>query len=447
MLLLALYFYKERSFFMDAGFQLFNLINEERIQIYHYRFVTALPQLLPYLLLELGAPLRLLALSFSAAYILFHSAVYHLLVSRFNGQLMGWVLISLFTFISLDSFYHLQSEFYLGLSLLLLLFGAVLSRPAMDFGWAWYAIALLVLTIAFSHKLSLIFFCYSWLFFYLRNPSLRHRRYLFFALMFLGVATVKSGFFTNWYEAAKQVDFQTNLRHYLSALHRIPAHRIFLENCQRHYYLLPLLLLFTSIYQFYRQHWARLVLMWLAVPAYLLMYHISDPETPYRFYAEVSYLPVILFASLPFFYDLVEDLKRSWRPGWVALILLLLVVGRLIIIADNHRTFSKHFSWIKARTGQLERAGAHRLILGAQGLPMDSIIMDWGIPFTAMHLSSLDGPTGSRTVLVLSDPSVYDAYLGREDYFLTPFKAMKNSELNGKYYRLVPGTYLRQSDF
>jgi hypothetical protein len=78
---------------------------------------------------------------------------------------------------------------------------------------------------------------------------------------------------------------------------------------------------------------------------------------------------------------------------------------------------------------------------------MDSIIMDWGIPFTAMHLSSLDGPTGSRTVLVLSDPSVYDAYLGREDYFLTPFKAMKNSELNGKYYRLVPGTYLRQSDF
>ena len=41
---------------MDAGFQLFNLINEGHIQVYHYRFVTAVPQILPWLLLKLHAP-------------------------------------------------------------------------------------------------------------------------------------------------------------------------------------------------------------------------------------------------------------------------------------------------------------------------------------------------------------------------------------------------------
>ncbi|MEY3367310.1 MAG: hypothetical protein RI973_465 [Bacteroidota bacterium] len=446
LLVLAIAFYKERAFFMDAGFQLFNLVNEKRIQIYHHRFVTALPQLLPYLLLELGAPLWLLALSFSVAYVLFHSIVYYLLVSRFRGQLMGWVLISLFTFISLDSFYHLQSEFYLGLSLLLLLFGVVLSRPTMDFGWGWLSILLLAVAVGFSHKLALIFFGYSWLFFFLRNPVLRHRKYVLFALLFIVVAALKSAFFTNWYEAAKQVDFQTNLQQYLPALHRIPAHRIFWEHCQRHYYLLPVLMLFTSLYQLYQRHWARLVLMWLAVPAYLLLYHISDPGTPYRFYAEVSYLPVILFVSLPFFYDLVDDMLRRWHPGWVSLGLLLVVASRLIVIADNRRTFSRQFSWIKARTEQLERAGENRMILGGEGIPMDSVIMEWGIPFTAMHLSSLEQPGASRTVLIMPDPAVYDAYMGRSDCFLTPFKVMKDSELNGDYYQLSPGYYRRPDE-
>ena len=47
------------------------MINEECIQIYHYRFVTALPQILPYLLLKINAPLWVLAGAFSASYILF----------------------------------------------------------------------------------------------------------------------------------------------------------------------------------------------------------------------------------------------------------------------------------------------------------------------------------------------------------------------------------------
>lgn len=439
---MALAFHEERAFFMDAGFQLFNLVNEKRIQIYHYRFITAVPQVLPWLLLELEAPLRVLAIGFSASYILFHGLVYHLLVRRYGGQAMGWVLISLFTFISLDTFYHMQSEFYLGLSLLLLLFGIVANRPAMGFGKGWLVTALLAVTIAFSHKLSLIFFCYLWMYFYLREPSLRHRRYLAFGLMFLGLALVKSAFFTNWYEAAKQVDFSNNLQRHLPALHRIPAHKVFLQNCLRHYYLLPALMALTTVFQIARGHWLRLAMMWVAVPAYLLIYHISDPETPYRFYAEVSYLPSMLFVAIPFFLDFVPGIGEGRRPGILVMSLLLLAVFRLAVIAGNRPTIARQFDWIGLRLEQMEKKGVNRLAVGTEGLAMDSVVMEWGIPFTAMHLSSLVDPDSSRTVLVMAEFSRYDGYLDREGYFLTPFKVMKTGELNAGYYRLGSGTYL-----
>ncbi len=171
MLVLALFFYKERAFFMDAGFQLFNLINEETIQVYHYRFVTGVPQLLPFVLLKMSAPLWLLAASFSASYILFYALVYHLLVRWLKNDYLGWVLIFLFTLISLDTFYHIQSEFYLGLSLLLLTFGLVWRYPAMREKWLFPVLLPLLVTVGFSHKLFLIYFLFFWIFFWFDKPG------------------------------------------------------------------------------------------------------------------------------------------------------------------------------------------------------------------------------------------------------------------------------------
>ena len=146
LLLLSILFWKERAFFMDAGFQLFNLVNEGQIQVYHFRFVTIVPQLLPWLLLQVHAPLWLLGLSFSAAYLLCYTSVWYLLVKQLQNERMGWVLTALFTFTSLDSFYHIQSELYLGLSLLLLLFGYLLQKPALH-GWRFWMPALVLLTV------------------------------------------------------------------------------------------------------------------------------------------------------------------------------------------------------------------------------------------------------------------------------------------------------------
>lgn len=434
LLILSLIFYKERAFFMDAGFQLFNLINQEAVQVYHYRFVTAIPQLIPYFLLKLGAPLWLLGMSFSAAYILFYLFVYHLLVRYLKNDLLGWVLIFLFTLIAFDAFYHIQSEFYLGLSLLLLAFGFVLNEPGLRKAQTWFAIVPLLITVGFSHKLSLIFFLFLWLFFGLTFRELRHKRYLVLFVLFILIAATKTLFFTNWYEAAKQIDFENNWNTYFPNFHTLPATGIFLKRCVVYYYMLPVILLINSLFYFLKKEWLKMGLMWSFSIGFLLLYNISDPLAPYRFYSEVTYLPLSIFAAIPFLFDVIPGIKRNVIDRYVGAFFVALMILRLGSIAWNHRTFDRLFSWIESQTAKSEQLGTNRLLMRAENAPMDTVLMEWGVPFTAMHLSALKNPKAAKTLLILPDFEKYRDQLQKDNYFLTPFKAMELKELNKKYY-------------
>ncbi|MCU0349015.1 MAG: hypothetical protein MUC59_18900, partial [Saprospiraceae bacterium] len=352
----SLVFYRERAFFMDAGFQLFNLINEGEIQVYHYRFVTAVPQVVPFLLLKMGAPLWALGMGFSAAYVLFYFAIWHLLVRWLRCEALGWVLLALATLMTFDGFYHIQSEFNLGLALLLLAFGVVLRNARLDAAWQWAALVPLAATVGFSHKLSIIFTVFLWAFMWLKIKELRHLRYGLLLGVFMAATAIKSIFFTNWYEAAKQEEFAVNLSTYLPKLWAIPANLVFAERCLQYYYLLPLLLGVVSVFYLRKKEWLRLGLVWSFSLGYLLLYNIADPQSQYRFYAEVSLVPLSIFVAVPLFFDVLpvapapkatafRKLRTFGKLSPSALVIAALL--RLATIAWNHRTVAGQFAWIE----------------------------------------------------------------------------------------------------
>jgi hypothetical protein len=119
-----------------------------------------------------------------------------------------------------------------------------------------------------------------------------------------------------------------------------------------------------------------------------------------------------------------------------------LMLLRLPAIAWNHRTFDRLFIWIETQTAKSEQLGTSRFLMKTANVPMDTVIMEWGVPFTAMHLSALDGPQAAKTLLILPDFEKYRDLLGEDHYFLSPFKAMDSEELNEKYYDLGRGRYL-----
>lgn len=423
---------------MDAGFQLFNLINEGSIQVYHSRFVTAIPQVPVFVLMKLKMPLWLLGTAFSASYILFFATIYHLLVKYLKNEFLGWALIFLFTLISLDTFYHMQSEFYLGLAFLLLAFGIVLHSPEIK--WKWIILIPILITVGFSHKLSLLIFLFLWCFFWLRNKEIRNRDYIILLVVFIVIASIKSVYFTNWYEAAKQAEFQNNLTTYFPNFHSLPSNRVFLDRCFHHYYLLPIFLFGITVFYIHKKIWLRLLLVWLSVLGFALLYNISDPTAKTRFYSEVTYLPLSLFVSIPFLFDLIPYLIKKTK--WVPAIFVGLIILRLSTIALNSQTFDNNFEWIKSQLNNSEKMRTNRFLIKKEMVPIDTVLMEWGVPFTAMHLSALNNPKNAKTLLIMPDFEWYEDKLEEDNLFFSPFhKVFKNSELNNTYYDLESGLY------
>jgi hypothetical protein len=59
-----------------------------------------------------------------------------------------------------------------------------------------------------------------------------------------------------------------------------------------------------------------------------------------------------------------------------------------------------------------------------------------------MHLSALESPDSAETLLVLPDFQWFEDKMGREGVFFSPFhKVLEAEDLNGRYYRLLPGRY------
>ena len=85
---------------------------------------------------------------------------------------------------------------------------------------------------------------------------------------------------------------------------------------------------------------------------------------------------------------------------------MLLVLVRLVTISWNHSTFERCFAWITDQMERSEALSTNRLLLKKENAPMDTVLMEWGVPFTAMHLSALAGPKAAKTLLIMPDFSV-----------------------------------------
>jgi hypothetical protein len=116
-----------------------------------------------------------------------------------------------------------------------------------------------------------------------------------------------------------------------------------------------------------------------------------------------------------------------------------IVVFRLATIAWNHRTVAGQYAWINK---QLDRPG-DRFLLPLDKAPMDTVLLDWGVPFTAMHLTALESPDSAKTLLILPDFQWFQDKMERDNVFFSPFhKTLEKSELNQDYYRMKSGRYL-----
>ena len=182
-------------------------------------------------------------------------------------------------------------------------------------------------------------------------------------------------------------------------------------------------------------------MVWGFFTGFVLLYNISDTKALHRFYSEVTYLPLSIFVAVPFLFDVFPYFSKKIK--WLPVLFCGLMILRLTTISLNSKVFKNNFAWIERQLEKSEKMETNRFLMNHANVPLNTVLMEWGVPFTAMHLSAMDNPKAAKTLLLMPEFSWYIDEMEKEDLFFSPFhKVFKNEDLNNNYYDLEPGKYV-----
>jgi len=428
LLIFSILFYEERVIFMDAAFQLFEVLNYGSFQIYAARFTSVITQAAPLLFSKLGLPLHWSLLSYSISFIAMYGFIYHLIVRYLKNDLLGWAMIFFFCLLVFEGFYYPVAELKLGVAFLLLFFAILLKHPQPSLR-ILLLLGLITIPVCFTHRLVFAFYLFLAVFFLLSNKALFNKQFLGLFLFAIGVITIQSKYFTNWYDRSKQVEFWDNYEKYFPNFHQIPSHQTFFEECLHHYYFFPILLIAASLgylFHCFKKHekiaspFLKLGLILGFSVSYIVLVHLSAPITFYRFYHETNYLPLSLVVTIPFLFDFIPAYGERKSLFFIFGVILLI---RLNTICFNHKVYTKRLAWMEEKMETGHQSGHHKIIIPSEEVPFKKHTMDWAASYESLLLSRSRRPNQPASLLITSkDHQKHECVEDRMDCYMTTFK-------------------------
>ncbi|MEN0006569.1 MAG: hypothetical protein AAF798_20620 [Bacteroidota bacterium] len=442
LLLLAFIFYQERTLFTDIPYQTVLMINEGKVQVQVFRFGAAIVQLLPLLAIKLELPISTILTLYSISFPLLYLFIFILIVHPLKNPRLGWALIFLFTLIIFDGFYWPSSEQQQGLAFLLLFFAVVLRFPALKGLFLWVGLVIGLLAIAYYHPLIFIPFYFLMVFFGWSQKNLQHRNFLLLGLLLFLILVLKSQFSSNYYDDGKYTVFFNNLIDYFPNYFSFPSHQKFLQHSLKFWYFLPLLFTVVMLFYTYHRKWLKAALVVTFCFGTLLLLHIGSPKASYRFYAEVNYMPLVIFLAVPFLFDIVPTIRS---PKWVLLLFAIIIGIRLNTIYHNHRPFTQRIQWLQQTiNSESTQLKTNRLWMYEWDTPKEQLIMSWSTAYETLLLSSIDGPAHSKTLVIF--PEVGPTRLQQlqtDSLFHSAIRMHSVEEFNPKYFQINQGPYMQ----
>ena len=440
--ILAMLFYPERAIFTDAAFQNFHMLQDESLFISHGRFGNVIPQLLPWVFMKLGASLNIILLAYSVSFILFFAGLYWVLVTLLKNDFLGWSLILYFCLLAYDSFFHVQSELYQGIAVLLLFFGIVLQQR--EARWSlirWIFLIFFMVALAFYHKLVVLFFGFIWAYFWLHDPTIRRKQYLVLLPLMLIIVFGKDMLWQSAYEDNRMDILRQGLMDYFPNFWDMPANWKFLKKCLERFMLFPVFLSILVVWYSRKREFLKLTLILGASLGYLLLVHYSSPNTSFDFYSEVTYLPLGLLVGLPFVFDVLPRLESSF-PDKVSLGFSLLLAFRIGFISYNGLNYHIRLSWIQTTTTDLAASAESCCVrMYSNQAPKELVQADWAIAYESLLITALRTPDQQATLFLEDDFLEVYPDLKTGEKFLAPFDQIPFGALNPHFFSLSANVY------
>lgn len=413
----AIYFYQERTLFLDNAFQVFLMIVDGNIVVNADRWPATIVRFLPFAFIKTQAPLQLVLLSFSLSYWLFHFAIFLMLSYGLKDKTLGLLQLSTATIPLMHSFYWCNSELNLAISVLLLTYAFYKKRH-------WWTFGILSFVLLWLHPLVFIPYIFLWIMEGLNRfkkasnfTTFKNIEPVLIATGFFLLFVIKRTFFKNWYDTMKSKVFSENLSDY-DFINMDFFHALFID---AHVLFMVVFGLALS-YTLYKKMFLKSLFFFLFVCAYLMILDISKSvDRAQDFYNEVNFI-IIFFASAYILKDWVKELSQRLQLSLFG-VLVLFVTFNWITTA---RFYTQRMQWIEAMAQRNDRK-----ILSRNSEIDDMLILDWGSAYESIVICSLNGK--SKTFIVTDDKAKFIAK-GSEELFYGAFKTYPIEKINNSYY-------------
>ena len=435
-------FYRERSFFTDTAYVLFNIINNGHMAIQFNRYGALVAQSIPWLGQKLHLPLTTILIAYSMGPYLFYALVTGVLIFWFRQYRMA-LLMTLFNVLFVSQSFYWGSEIPQGMAFLFLMMGTTLymgGRKAALWQIAGPFVLFGILAV-FTHFTIMMAAVYLWVYLILDKKCWPFERRPTIILSVLLVACMASKFVYSLVVESGAGDgpilkniVNCTIRDVYS-LFGTPVVSIFLYRCITIYWV-GTVVFATGIASLFAQKQYRLAI-WtlLSVLGYMFLVSLSFggwDATASLFHIESEWLCMSVFLTTPFVFSLLPRVKTAYMPGVIVAIFMI----RLIYIYQGIAPFRTHLHMQLSALEKMKSKGMNKVVLLRTAPFLKDYIAAWAAQYETMLLSAANGdkPQYTYCVVVGEDTAKIKAFT--PGAFYTGFNVLTAIPLNKAYFSM-----------
>ncbi|MBN2484929.1 MAG: hypothetical protein JXB34_03040 [Bacteroidales bacterium] len=440
---LSVFFYQERVLFIDTVFQFFKIVNFEHFNIEAARYGTFITQIPVLAALKAGAGLKTLALVYSLSFIAVYYGVFILCAHILKNTAAGLaVLFSLVICVS-KSFYHPCTETHQAIVYSLLVYA--LLRFSFRHALIKYLLAGAAMLLSFySHPVALFTVLFV-IFFYVTEQKKWHEKGNYLLLLVIIALTLAKLLTAR--EGSYESSFFNELfsfRYSASNIYHSYSFRFFIKRLPGMYFWtgIVFILAITMLFLKKQKFTAFYVLFSSAIFFFITLVTYSKGDADVMM--ERSFMPLAVFALLPFFVALEQFRGAKWHIFAPILLVVIFTVSVARIVGEG-KISRNRVAYVMGIIDGTKAAPGRKFLLEKTGEVKQSVLYTWPFAFTTLVASSLEGPENSRTIYLYDNAENIMKYANGEmghiflgaDFWLE----WQSDVLNKKYFSLPFGKY------
>ena len=399
---IALIYYKERVFFADAAFVVFNTINYHRLDIQFHRYGSFVTQMFPYFGGLLHFPLRAIYMAYSGSFSFFYFVVVFILYRCRQYQLAILMALACVLVVS-DSFFWI-SEIPQGVGWMFLLFGVTvyMGNKHVKIWFIAPVFVLLTLITVFTHFVLLIPTAFLWIYLIInkKNWPFDTKNTIALCTLLASVILFKFLFTLSGPQVGGDGPHLYNVTHVsfkdIFESFGTPVVTTFGNRCLTNYWIC-ILLLIPGFYSLAKsKKWLQISFVVLSLLGYIIIMGLAYGDLDTKtllFHIESEWMCIGILAATPFVLNSLPGLKVNAAT----IIFAGIFATRIIYICSAIPMFQKRVHFQEKVIAQMKKKGITKLALYKESGISDYYLLEWGAGYESVLASAADGENPVRT--------------------------------------------------